>query len=211
MELALNAHLGRTHDAQLIGYTILTAQRNPVRPWTREGVVRTAPGWWAVQGLIEVGNAGGFIQWGLKGEPPIAESSFDPVPIDNASLILKRLDSTIATLTRQTGNAVTDLGRLMAGELAEIRAAVEQLSDTETGILSAWAAQKAVEELKEFKAKVADALVTVSAPVEVRPRAAVGETVKEGITITAEKKAKFLESLDRIAAIYENRTQEGQR
>lgn len=77
MIIPANARLGRTHDSEAIGYTVLTVGRSPFAPWA--AATRTAPGWWSAGG-VNVPDSGGFISWGLKGEPAIAEEAVNPAP-----------------------------------------------------------------------------------------------------------------------------------
>lgn len=77
MIIPANARLGRTHDNEPIGYQVLTPNRDVFAPWT--AAARTAPGWWAAGG-VQVPDAGGFIAWGLEGQPAIAEEAIPPTP-----------------------------------------------------------------------------------------------------------------------------------
>ena len=96
MIIAANAYLGRIYDDSPIGYQPLTLNRNGLRAWTTDNVMRTAPGWWAVAGGVEIPNAGGFIAWGLEGGPALAEAAIDPAP--DTSAIMLQVTAAIASL-----------------------------------------------------------------------------------------------------------------
>lgn len=100
MIITANAYLGRTHDDDAIGYQVLTVNRNPLRLWTAERVARTAPGWWAVAGGVEMPDAGGFIAWGLEGQPALAEDAIDPAPNPTPEIV-RQVNGALTTLVER--------------------------------------------------------------------------------------------------------------
>lgn len=79
MRTPARAQLGRRYAGQPIGYRLLTLDRQPYAPFTREGVVEAQPpGSFAA--APEGPAAGGWIVWGTAGNPDIAEAELPPAP-----------------------------------------------------------------------------------------------------------------------------------
>lgn len=76
MIIPANARLGRTYDDLAIGYQVLTALRETAAAWT--AAESTSPGWWSASAPVNVPDTGGYIAWGLEGQPALAEEAIAP-------------------------------------------------------------------------------------------------------------------------------------
>lgn len=125
--VAADARLSRTRAGQPIGYTVLTLQRSAFRPFTRDGVIETLPGCFAVTGGIACPDAGGYIVWGLENEP-IAESAVDPLPTAQFDALLARIERAIgAALPRFAALVPAPVVQM---DTATFEAGVERIAET---------------------------------------------------------------------------------
>lgn len=132
--VAADARLSRTRAGQPIGYTVLTLQRGAYRPFTRDGVVETIPGCFAVTGGVACPDAGGYIVWGLENEP-IAESTVDPLPT-------AQFDALLARMERAIGAALPRFAALVPAPVVQMdtsafEAGVERIAETTQAAMQA--------------------------------------------------------------------------
>lgn len=97
MQVNASARLGRIYDGQPIGYTVLTQLRNELRPWTQDNVQSAGPGLFAVAGGVEMPDAGGFLAWGLEGQPAIAEDAIDPAS-NSTPMLMSQVNNALTML-----------------------------------------------------------------------------------------------------------------
>lgn len=161
MIIAKNAHLGRTYDNRPIGVTVLTIARAVAADWTQAGVTNTAPGWWAVTGL-SVPDSGGFLAWGLRGEPFLAEEEIQPAPPDITGVLLQRLSLVLEALTQRFAGMVPQPPAPIV-DTAEFVAGVARLRSEVAALLQAGQASQGqrVAELEQGLAPIAEIAATL--------------------------------------------------
>lgn len=187
MLVAADALLGRNRDTLPIGYRVLSLDRETtVAPFTRERVIRTLPGKWAVQGPVFVPDTGGVIVWGTERED-IADEMFGPAPADMTNVLLQRFraalgdylqlfvravpapvvqmdtkhfDSTLATVQTAVAHLVQSFAssdQAHQMQVAEMQQQVDTLASGITNLRSLNNAARAIEAMKAIEESLANA------------------------------------------------------
>lgn len=100
-----------------MGYRVLDLSGAEVIPFTRDGVIETAPGHYWVAGGIDAPSAGGLIIWGTAEQPTIAQAEIEPAPptIDPRPAIAAlgdRIETLLATMPAPVAITEIDTGGL---------------------------------------------------------------------------------------------------